>query len=147
MAADGLARSLPTRAYFASIQLGPTPVSTASGTSSCTACSMVRRVRSRTVSRASGAAFSTELVVHLQQQRAGRRRRRELVLQPDHGQLDDVGAGALDGGIGGGPQLLGLQAAAAGDLQVDLQRILAPQPAETRRIEVERAPAPRIVST
>ena len=57
-----------------------------------------------------------------------------------HRQLDDVGAGALNGRIGGCPQLLGLHAGPAGHLQIDLQGILAQQPAQAIGIKGKRAP-------
>ena len=72
--------------------------------------------------------FEDELVMHLEQHAGLELRARQRRGNADHGPLDDVGGGALDGGVDGGP----LHEAAPGRILVGDPRHMA-APAEERR--------------
>ena len=61
--------------------------------------------------------FKDKFVVYLQQQL--RLVRLQELVQTDHGDLDDIGAGALNGGVGGGAELGGIVASQTQVIQVD----------------------------
>ena len=65
------------------------------------------------------------------------------MVQSHHGDFDDVGAGALDWGIGGGPQLLALHPGPSGHLQLNGERIPTPPASQAGWVEVEGAAAPQ----
>ena len=70
-----------------------------------------------------GLNFQHQFIVHLQQQLGGKPLGLQGGLQLHHRHFDDVGAGALDRSIGGGPQLL--QALAAALLATYLWYVIA----------------------
>ena len=94
IAADEARRSPAHR--LASSQLGPTPMSTTSGTCSSTTCSMCSRTSARIGLELVRRHLEDQLVVHLQQHPALELPLGDGGVDPDHGELDQVGRGALE---------------------------------------------------
>ena len=68
---------------------------------------------------------------------------RQHLMEPHHGQFNDVGAGALNGGIGGGAQLLGFQAATTGLVQINGHGVTPPVPPQPLGSKMKQPAAPQ----
>ncbi len=94
-------KALSLRRNHISSQFLPTLTSIFSGTSRSSEAGMIRSTISRRASISDAGAFEDELVVDLEEHLRAQAALRQLGVDAVHGDLDDVGGGALDGHVDG----------------------------------------------